>query len=339
MENTVQKETESTQDILNSAKEQDITALAQFLRNHSERDLICIGSGASFSICRYITLMYSTGKGLGTAITPYSFYTLSEEVIKKCKILMVSASGHNKDIVTLAKKCMKINPERTANLTSNDGAKNDLKGIINPSNSFNFESDVSDGFISVNSVTVNYLLALKAFKDLNRFNIPALSFEYGSLKGISHFIILYGGWGEPAAIDLESKLVESGLATAAVSDYRNFCHGRFIFASNHCGHEKKSFVPNDCAVVLLTTPREKKLSEAIISIIPERCKVIKMESGEAGAEASIELMLKATALFGEYASTNNINPMSPPNYGKIDKRRPLQISFIKEIKASGPLKI
>lgn len=339
MDNTIRKEIESTRDILNWAKEQDTTALARFLQNNPERDLICVGSGGSFSICRYIALMYSTGKGMGLAITPYSFYSLSDEVVKRSKILLVSTSGHNKDIAMLARHCIKINPEWTANLTSRDGSKNDLKGIINPSNSFNFESDISDGFISVNSVTANFLLALKAFKNLDRVNIPSPSFDCSTLKGISHFIILYGGWGEPAALDLESKLVESGLATAAVSDFRNFCHGRFIFASNHCGHEKKGFVPNDCAVIVLATPREKKLSEAITAIIPDRCNVIKISSAESGAEASVELMLKATALFGEYASENNINPLSPPNHGNIDKRRPQQIPFIKEIKDFGPLKI
>lgn len=339
MDNTVQKEIERTQDILTWAKEQDTAALARFFHNNSERNMICVGSGGSFSVCRYIALLYSTGKGLGTAITPYSFYTLSEEVVKRSKVLLVSTSGHNKDIVTLARHCTKINPEWTANLTSRDGTKNDLKGIVNPSNSFNFESDISDGFISVNSVTANYLLALKAFKDLDSFNIPSFSFECSSLKGVRHFIILYGGWGEPAALDLESKLVESGLATAAVSDFRNFCHGRFIFVSNHCGHEKKDFVANDCAVVLLTTAREEKFSEAIKSIIPDRCRVIKIFSAESGTEASIELMLKATALFGEYAWANDINPLSPPNYGKIDKLRPQQIPFIKEIKDFGPFRI
>lgn len=339
MDNTVQKEIERTREILNWAKEQDTAALARFFHNNSERNLICVGSGGSFSVCRYIAMMYSTGNGLGMATTPYSFYTLSEEVIKRSKILLVSTSGHNKDIVTLARYCMKINSEWTANLTSSDGVKNDLKGIINNSNSFNFESDVSDGFISVNSVTANYLLALKAFKGLERFNIPTLTFECGTLKGITHFMILYGGWGEPAALDLESKLVESGLATAAVSDLRNFCHGRFIFVSNHCGHEKKDFVPNDCAVVLLTTARENKFSEAIKSIIPDHCKVIKVATDEFGAEAATELMLKATVLFGEYALTKEINPLSPPNYGKIDKRKPQQIPFIKEIKDFGPFKI
>lgn len=339
MDNTIQKEIECTGNIINWAKEQDTTALARFFSHNSEKDLICVGSGGSFSVCRYIALMYSTGRGLGTAITPYSFYTLSDDVVRRSKLLLVSTSGHNKDIVTVAKKCMKINPEWTANLTSRDGTKNDLKRIINPCNSFNFESDISDGFISVNSVTANYILALKAFKGLEKFNISTLSFQYSPRKDIRHFIILYGGWGEPAALDLESKLVESGLATAAVSDFRNFCHGRFILASNHCGHEKKDFVPNDCAVILLSTPREEKISEAITSIIPERCKVFKITSAESGAEASIELMLKATALFGEYALANDTNPLSPPNYGRIDKLKPQQIPFIKEIKDFGPFKI
>lgn len=235
---------------------------------------------------------------------------------------------------------MQINPEWTANLTTSDGAKNDLKKIIDPKNSFNYESGIKDGFISINSVTANYGLALKAFKgdfeiDFKNSDEEGI-FEY---RGINHYIVLFGGWGEPAAIDFESKIVETGIATCAVSDYRNFCHGRFIFASNHCGHEKKVNIPNDCAVVMIMTPREASFAEKIKNILPERCKKIIMETFAEGAEASLELMLRTSELAGYIASQNGVNPLSPPNHGPVDKLKPIQIPFISELKKSGPLTI
>ena len=340
MENKIKAELEKTNEILLWAHKQDISGLKRFLEEEAEKPLICIGSGGSFSICKLISLMYSTRKGLGTAITPYSIYSISEEVLKNCKILLVSNSGHNKDITSIAKKCVQINPDWTANLTTADGTKNDLKKIISPGNSFNYESGIKDGFISLNSVTANYALALKAFKGDFEINFknsePNGNFDY---QGINHYIVLYGGWGEPAALDFESKMVETGIATCAISDYRNFCHGRFIFAGNHCGHEKKVNIPNDCVVVMIMTPREASFAEKIKDILPERCSKIIIETFADGAAASLEFMLKASELVGFIASQNGINPMSPPNHGPIDKLKPIQIPFISDLKKSGPLSI
>lgn len=340
MENRIKKELERAKTILEWAYSQDISGLKRFLEQESGKPLICIGSGGSLSVCRYIALMYSTRRGVGISVTPYSVYSISEDVLKNSKVLLISHSGHNKDITSIAKRCMKINPRATANMTTNDGEKNDLKKIIRPENSFNYNSGTKDGFISVNSVVANYALALFAFKESI---VPAVNFTELEISvnfnEINHFMILYGGWGEPAAIDLESKLVESGIATCAVSDYRNFCHGRFIFAGNHCGIGNKTDAPDDNVVVMLVTPRERPFAEKILRILPSSCKVILLQSDFEGAEASLELMIRSSLLAGEIAAQKDIDPLSPPNYSRIDKRVPGQIPFISDLKKSGPLTI
>ena len=339
MENKIKVELEKTNEILLWANNQDISGLKGFLEEEAEKPLICIGSGGSFSTCKFISLMYSTRKGLGTAVTPYSVYAISEEVLKNCKILLVSNSGHNKDITAIAKRCMQINPEWTANLTTADGEKNELKKIIAAKNSFNYQSGIDDGFISINSVTANYVLALKAFKGDFEISFNNLDDGIFNYRGINHYIVLYGGWGEPAALDFESKIVESGIATCAVSDYRNFCHGRFILPCNHSGDEKNEEVPNDSVVVMIITPREAPFAYRILDFLPDKCKKIILDTFAKGAEASLELMLKASYLAGYIAVQNKINPQRTPNYSHIDKRYPKQIPFISDLKKSGPLAI
>ena len=340
MENKIKVELEKTNEILLWADRQDVAGLKRFIEEAPEKPLICIGSGGSLSTCKFISLMYSTRKGLGTAITPYSVYSISDDVLKTCKILLVSNRGNNKDITAIAKRCMLINPEWTANLTTTDGTKNDLKKIIAPKNSFNYESGINDRFISINSVTANYALVLKTFKGDFEIDFKNLDdegiFDY---RGIYHYIVLYGGWGEPAALDFESKIVESGIATCAVSDYRNFCHGRFILPCNHCGHDKKKDIPNDSAVVMIMTPREVPLADRIRDFLPDKCKKIIIETFAEGAEAALELMLKVSSLAGYIATQNKINPLSTPNNSGIDKRYPKQIPFIADLKKSGPLSI
>ena len=150
---------------------------------------------------------------------------------------------------------------------------------------------------------------------------------------------MYGGWGEPAALDFESKIVESGIATCAVSDYRNFCHGRFILPCNHSGDEKNEEVPNASVVVMIMTPRESPFANRILDFLPDKCKKIILDTFAKGAEASLELMLKASYLAGYIAVQNKINPQRTPNYSHIDKRYPKQIPFISDLKKSGPLTI
>lgn len=338
MKNVIGELLAEASDCIAWAEEQNVGQLARFITSNLELPLICIGSGGSFSICTLIAMMYDTLGGVAKAVTPYSVYSISDASLSRCKTLLVSTSGHNKDIVRIAKHLMKISPQYVANLTTSDSPKNDLKTIIPTERSFNFKSNITEGFIAVNSIMANYALAIKALKGKCRVDFSSEACNK-DLSSVSHFVVLYGGWGQPAAVDIESKLVESGIATCSLSDYRNFCHGRFIFPGNHCGHEKKSIVADDSAVIMLTTPREKNFASKIHALLPQRCRVIDLDTAHSDSLAAIDLLFKTTSLFGDIAETHCINPVSPPNYGPIDKLKPQQIPFINDIKNAGPLTI
>ena len=146
------------------------------------------------------------------------------------------------------------------------------------------------------------------------------------LKGIRSFTILHGGWGRPVAVCLEGKLTESGLAQATVSDFRNYCHGRFIHTSNHL---------EETAVVMLVTPRERDLAERIRKFLPGRTRLFVVETPEDSHAASLDLLIRSTALFEDLCAAEGTNPDCPPNPGRIDKRVPIWIPFIKAMKDSG----
>ena len=339
MENKLALKQQIAPGIIDWALQQDVTGLRRFLTTEMDRPLLCIGSGGSYSTCALVALAYGVSGGIAKALTPYSVYTLDETVLAKCKILLVSNSGHNKDIVAIAKVCMKLNPKWTANLSTVDGPRNDLKAIVAPENSFNYKSNIKDDFISVNSVPANYALALKAFGMTHIALVTPKPESTPDFSGINHIMVLYGGWGEPAAIDFESKLVESGTATCAVSDFRNFCHGRFIFPGNHSGHEKRTEVPADCAVVMLSTPRERPFADRLKSLLPDRCTVITIHTDITDSSAALDLLLKASTVAGAIAASKGIDPLNPKNHSNIDKRKPQQIPFISDLKAFGSMKI
>ena len=149
-------------------------------------------------------------------------------------------------------------------------------------------------------------------------------------KPVRNYIILHGSWGRPVARTLEGKFVESGLACAGVYDYRNYCHGRFIFTSNHL---------EETAVVLLITPRERDIAARIRKFLPAVTRLIIIESEYDAPEASLDLLIRGTEAFQTLCDACHVNPENPANYGKIDKRVPMWIPFKAELKKQGPLKI
>ena len=147
-------------------------------------------------------------------------------------------------------------------------------------------------------------------------------------RTVRHYVILHGSWGRPVAWNLEGKLVECGLAGASVYDYRNYCHGRFIFTSNHL---------EDSAVILLVTPRERDIAERIRGFLPASTKLVIIETACDAPEASLDLLIRATDFYGALCTVCGVDVDTPSNPGRIDKRVPMWIPFKAELKRTGPL--
>ena len=147
-------------------------------------------------------------------------------------------------------------------------------------------------------------------------------------KGVHSYIALQGSWGRPVAANLEGKLVECGLAQVGVYDYRNFCHGRFIFTSNHL---------EDSAVILFVSPREKDIVARTRAYLPATTKLVIIKTEHDVPEASLDLLIRSTEFFHILCSTAGVNPASPKNPGRIDKRKPMWVPFMAEMKRNGPL--
>ena len=135
------------------------------------------------------------------------------------------------------------------------------------------------------------------------------------------YIALYSGWGEPSARDFECKMVEAGIASVQLCDFRNFCHGRFIFMSNHL---------EESVFVLFLTPREREFAQNLIfngttfdkkdELFPQTTEIITLETEHDSPLATIDLVIKESVLVAEIGKVVGIDPYSPPNPYGIDKR-------------------
>ena len=324
----------------------DVTALRRFLLSNSSQPLVATGSGGCESAGDFLALLYGARGGVATAVTPYTLNSLSNAALRTAKVVLLSKGGHNGDIVAATRRALEVNPEGTACVNFSDSPRNDVLKVFRKAgapNAFVFPvHGTHDGFVSVGTSIAYFALLAKTFQpglDLGKYmSVLEKPFEYllndgtplspRDFKSVRSYVVLHGSWGRPVACNLEGKMVESGLATAAVCDYRNHCHGRLIWASNHL---------DDTAVVMLVSPRERDLAERTRKYLPASTKLVLVETAEDAPEASLDLLVRATEFFRTACEATGVNPVSPSNPGRIDKRVPISVPFAAEMRRNGPL--
>lgn len=334
--------------IIDQAIAADITSIRDFLfSNHSE-PLIATGSGGAETAGEFAALLYGARGGVATSVSPYTLNSYSDEALKTAKILLVSKGGHNNDIVFATRLALDTNPGKTAALNFSDSEENEARKLFIKSGSDKSfvvpMKNVHDGFVSTGTSLSYFALFTRIFQpdaDLEKYKtIPerafTLCFSDGTpltaeaFKDVKSYIVLHGSWGRPVANNLEGKLVESGLAQAGVYDYRNYCHGRFIYTSNHM---------EDSAVILFITPREKDIAARTRAFLPSSTKFVIIETEHDAPEAAFDLLIRSTELFHALCEPAGVNPESPKNPGRIDKRKPIWVPFMATLKAQGSLRL
>lgn len=302
------------------AEQQDVTRLGRFLfAENKQIPLVCIGSGGSLSACHYAVLLYQQCNGvLAQAMTPLQLMYAGHNIIRGSKLLFLSASGKNKDILNAIKYGVKFNETGMMSLTlrKNNPTEELLEQYPKVQRWCEDIPSEKDGFLATNSLLATFTLLCKAacaskFKD-SSFKLSDLqpkTFNL-NLSVIQNFIVMYGATGEPVAWDIESKLTEAALGSALLSDYRNFGHGR------HHWFDKRG--DNSC-IIALVTPVERELAYKTIGCLPKSVPVIYIETELEGPLASIDMLLKAFRFVNDLGEARGIDPGKPgvPGYGRL----------------------
>jgi hypothetical protein len=130
-----------------------------------------------------------------------------------------------------------------------------------------------DGYLATNSLIAFSAIVLRAFgheipsrETVNRI-ITTSDESWSALVGnlvSNYYLALYGDWARPAAVDLESKFGEAGLAGVTPADYRNFAHGR------HNWIAKKG---SDTTIIAFVTPASEMLAKKTLQLLPESTRI------------------------------------------------------------------
>lgn len=346
-------------DILTYTEKLDVDGIRQFFFDEPNRPLIATGHGGKYSPAVYAALLYSSYQGLGRALTCYSCNSISDATIKNSKVLMVSKGMANIDINYIAKRCIELNPDYTCAVRFS-GQKED-NAIVQKLDdkcrySFKYDLDLVDGFISIRSVFTLMALFYKAFTNDDEYvsklelnTNPEGNYTYSSNNGIAtipslskikHFTVLYGSYGEPVAYNIESNIVEGGIASCMISDYRNYTHGRFLMEGNYI--KSKGHPQTEAALICLITPRESHIYEDLLAEMPPHLPVITIRTELLTPLATIDLLYRANMFVSDLGEHYyKTNPNDPTSFSSsIDKRMPKNnVHFEPDFKVWGALDV
>lgn len=293
----------------------DVKELVKTVSKYSH-PVYVVGSGGSFSACVYAANLLSSRGIFAKAVTPLELFYL-RSTLHFANLIFISASGRNTDILFAFKKAIESEPISITGICMRKKTKlSALAAEYSACNVHEYALPVGkDGFLATNSLAAYFVILYRsilsqAFSLVQ--NTPAdqsigLSGFISRTSERTCFTLLYGGYHQSVAVDLESKFSEAGLAPSLISDFRHFAHGR------HNWFDKQP----DSAIIALCSPSDEKLAQKTLSLLPPEIPAILLKSTEDGFAGTIELLTQAMELINLYGKVRKIDPGRPgvPPYG------------------------
>ncbi|HEY5592595.1 MAG TPA: HAD-IIB family hydrolase [Paludibacter sp.] len=312
------KEIEESFATIRWAAEQDTDYIYDCIFRDTSKPLFIVGSGGSLSACHFVESIYQNLGNIAKAITPLDLY-YSRFALKEAKILFISSSGRNNDILFAFKMAIQNHASEIITICMRKNAPlTKLANSFSVSKGIEFDIPTKkDGFLATNSLTAfftvfakssGHIISLdKAITVTSSFNTEINDFAT-KLKFDSAITVLYGGWSTAIAYDIESKFTEAALGSVLLADYRNFGHGR-----HHWFAKRK----DNSAIIALITPEEKQIAEKTINLIPDDIPRLVISSDKKGVNSSIELLIQTYNLVNSVGEIFKIDPGRPgvPEFG------------------------
>lgn len=173
-----------------------------------------------------------------------------------------------------------------------------------------------DGFLATGSILQLATLLLRA-------HVPDIELPPSLQEPVSRelplrdeVLVLHSPALRSVAVDLEVRLVESGLAAVQVSDYRNFAHGR------HTGFARRS---DRVSVIALSDQESDALAEGTTAALPQRCDVRRWHVNGPPEVAVLTLLHRSMHLAGATGEHVGLDVARPrvPTFGRQLYRLPL----------------
>jgi len=298
------------------SKDLPIAPFVNFIKGSIGSPLIAIGSGGSYTAAKFAAALHECTGSLAKSVTPFSFSACAQAA-HDANVLILSAGGRNPDVESAFRSAVEVEPRQLYSICMRSNT---------PLGRWSSEYEIAkileceppcgkDGFLATNSLLATCVLLARSYRDTLHQGDPLPSgldqLITGELPTVNlvkaaayrdSWVFLHGWWSEPAAIDIESKLMESALVNVQVSDYRNFAHGR------HNWLDKRR---DTTAVIAFVTMEDYHIADHTLNLLPEEIPVIRLETQQPAWVGTIELLVHAIRLVGLVGKSRGIDPGRP----------------------------
>jgi hydroxymethylpyrimidine pyrophosphatase-like HAD family hydrolase len=310
------KELELLNDTHLWARSQDVTTLESL--KSEVTPILVVGSGGSLSACYFAVSLFQHFGIVSKAVTPLELHS-SRNTLRHSRLIFISAGGKNNDILFSFKAAIDQNPVSITTICMRrDTPLTRLANQYSISKGLEYVIPAGkDGFLATNSLIAYFTLLLKAFfQEESQLETQTTTKEEKEIDSFTKKLsidstttILFGGWGHPVAIDIESKFTEAALGNANIADYRNFAHGR------HHWFAKRA---KNSSIIAIVTPYEELLAAKTLELIPASIPKLILRSNLRTATSSLDLLIKSFKLIESIGRQRKIDPGKPgvPDFGR-----------------------
>jgi hypothetical protein len=173
----------------------------------------------------------------------------------------------------------------------------------------------ADGFLATGSILQIAVMLLRGFLPGVQLP-PEIALDLGEVDVREELLVLSPPSLISVAADIEVRLVESGLATVQIADFRNFAHGR------HTGFHRRR---DRTTVIVLSDSESEQLASATADLLPRDADVRRWHHEGPWPTALLNLLLKSMRLVADIGDAKGADPARPkvPVYGRHLYRLPL----------------
>ena len=304
------------------ALDTSIDRLIDFVSTAGHTPLYAVGSGGSLTASVLASTMHQENGFMANYITPLEF--LNSRIAQNASVLVISAGGNNKDILSAFDKAVDAELPNLGVLCTSINSKLTRKAELLPRVFLCRETPPTkkDGFLATNSLVAMSVWLARAYNaitprktdlpdsmsqlihsSMNKQNsMKMLEEKMITLTGRSTIIILYDIIGKTAAVDLESKLIEAGLNNVQLADYRNFAHGRHNWIGKN---------PDSTGVVFLTSPECRALAVKTMRWVPSNVPVVEISTERSGSAGMLSLLIQVMCAVKTFGDFHGIDPGRP----------------------------
>lgn len=294
------------------ARERDSSELRDALLPVIDLPTWYVGNGGTMAVAHYAASLHNYRTGMPAFATTSLGYITSRVAARSAAVIM-SAGAKHPDTAAAVRAAIERRVSRIMVIT--ERRLEDLGGVfadprvrvislVRPG--------PNDGFLATNSV-INLATAIA----VGHLSASALPDELPSLTAMPDFGVRQGDdltilatsglWG--AAIDLETRLVETGLAAVQTTDYRNFAHGRHLGLSRN---------QDRTTIVAFCDRQTSSLAQRTMAILPADVPVVELSSPLEEPVSCLDLLGYSMHLLGSVAAQANLDPARPevPEFGR-----------------------